>query len=44
MQNPYAKSVIERQNNHRWNDLFNGPGGLLADTIAAWNCMLNWPA
>jgi len=43
MQNPYAKSVIERQNNHRWNDLFMRLGGLLADIIRAWIYTLNWP-
>lgn len=47
MQKPYAKSVDERQNNHRRNDLFIGPGERLADTIAAWIYTLNlnasWP-
>jgi hypothetical protein len=40
-QNPCAKSVLERQNNHRQNDLFIGLCGLLSDIIHAWNYTLN---
>ena len=44
MQKPYAKSMRERQNNHRRNDLFIGLRGLLADIISAWTYTLNWIA
>jgi len=42
-QYPCAKSVLERQNNHRQNDLFIGLCGLLADILWAWIYTLNWP-